>query len=133
MQVFADTFYFIALLNANDTAHDRVAQRSEQQERELVTTRWVLAEVADALNAPVWRESVVILFDRLARQSDVLIFMESDQLFERGLDLDRWRPDKYWSLTDCISFVVMKQERLREALSHNHHFEQAGFVPLFAY
>jgi uncharacterized protein len=40
------------------------------------------------------------------------------------------RRDKEWSLTDCISFVVMKERGLTEALTADHHFEQAGFKAL---
>ena len=51
-------------------------------------------------------------------------------LFEAGLRLYASRRDTEWSLTDCISFVVMKQHNLTEALTADHHFEQAGFIPL---
>jgi len=60
----------------------------------------------------------------------VKIFEAEKQLFEAGFALFRDRPDKEWSLTDCISFVVMKQEGLTEALTRDHHFEQAGFKSL---
>ena len=51
-------------------------------------------------------------------------------MFQRGLRLYEERPDKEWSLTDCLSFVVMKDENLREALTGDQHFEQAGFIAL---
>lgn len=54
----------------------------------------------------------------------------TDALFRRGLQLSNNRPEKEWSLTDCISFVVMKERRIKEALTGDHHFEQAGFVAL---
>jgi predicted nucleic acid-binding protein len=52
------------------------------------------------------------------------------QLYDQGLDLYRSRPDKDWSLTDCISFTVMRQRGISEALTGDHHFEQAGFVAI---
>ena len=61
--------------------------------------------------------------------SAVVVPAETD-LFRRGLDLYHNRPDKEWSLTDSISFVVMKDRGLTEALTGDHHFEQAGFVAL---
>lgn len=62
----------------------------------------------------------------------VSIIAESDSLYHRGLALYAERADKAWSLTDCISFVVMREESLREALTGDRHFAQAGFAPLFA-
>ncbi len=51
-------------------------------------------------------------------------------LFEEGIQLYTNRSDKAWSLTDCISFVVMQREGITEALTGDHHFEQAGFTTL---
>ena len=56
----------------------------------------------------------------------------TSELFERGLALYNARPDKEWSLTDCISFVVMADEGLTDALTGDRHFEQAGFTALLA-
>ena len=58
------------------------------------------------------------------------IVSPSLDLFEQGVELFAHRPDKQWSLTDCISFVVMQDRGLTEALTANHHFEQAGFVAM---
>jgi hypothetical protein len=77
------------------------------------------------------REAFLRFYDALRDEPDVKIFEADKGLFEAGLALFRNRPDKEWSLTDCISFVVMKQEELTEALTGDHHFEQAGFKALF--
>jgi hypothetical protein len=61
-----------------------------------------------------------------------IVIETSHELFEQGVALFSQRPDKSWSLTDCISFVVMEQHGLSEALTADRHFEQAGFVPLLA-
>ncbi len=53
-------------------------------------------------------------------------------LYHRGLNLYGDRPDKEWSLTDCISFAVMSEQHIVEALTRDRHFKQAGFVALFA-
>jgi predicted nucleic acid-binding protein len=52
-------------------------------------------------------------------------------IYQAGFELFASRPDKGWPLTDCISFVVMTERGLREALTADHHFEQAGFRPVF--
>lgn len=129
---FADSFYFLALLNPADPAHDRANQISLRTKFVIVTTLWVLAEVADALSSSRWRRKTGAFLAKLETSSWVAIRGESDALFARGLDLYCRRPDKAWSLTDCISFTVMAQEGLSEALTGDHHFEQAGFVALLA-
>lgn len=67
-------------------------------------------------------------------ESDPLftVIQPSDSLYARGLKLYTARPDKGWSLTDCISFVVMQDQEITAALTADHHFEQAGFKPVFA-
>ena len=68
--------------------------------------------------------------DTLRANPRVTIVPFSDVLFDEGIELYRRRPDKGWSLTDCISFVVMTDEGLSESLTADRHFEQAGFVAL---
>jgi uncharacterized protein len=70
------------------------------------------------------------LYDYLQVAPKLLILADADASLKAGIDLYRARPDKEWSLTDCISFAVMHQYSIREALTADHHFEQAGFVPL---
>jgi predicted nucleic acid-binding protein len=66
----------------------------------------------------------------LRHDPKVMILPSDNQLFQKGVHLYASRPDKEWSLTDCISFVVMTQQRLTEALTGDRHFEQAGFRAL---
>lgn len=78
MRVFADSFYFLALLNRNDPAHTKAARFAGERGRAILTTRWVLAELADALCTPESRQRVVRFIDHLLLQPDVLILEESD-------------------------------------------------------
>lgn len=126
-RVFADTSYFIAIIAANDALHERARALAALQ-LELVTTAWVMTELAAYLAEPPNRE----LFTRLlapVRASPLFVPAHSD-LFDRGADLYAQRLDKSWSLVDCMSFVVMRQQNLTEALTGDHHFEQAGFKAL---
>ena len=129
---FADSFFFIALLSERDACHHRAAEVSRESGVVLVTTRWVLAEVADALCATAWRGRTGAFIAFALCAPGVLVLGKSDELFVRGMDLYRGRKDKEWSLTDCISFVVMADEGLEEALTGDRHFEQAGFKALLA-
>ncbi len=127
---FADSFYFIAQLNPSDAAHARAIAATRALSGPIVTTTWVLVEVADALLAPGFRSHVHRFQEGLGRDPNVRVVAADNEGYRRGLTLYGARPDKGWSLTDCLSFAVMKEEGLREALTGDHHFEQAGIVAL---
>ncbi|GAG50444.1 unnamed protein product [marine sediment metagenome] len=128
--VFADTFYFLALLNERDPAHAPAADASRGFKGRIVTTAWVLTEVADAMSERRNRAEFLGLLHDLRRNPRAVIVPPTEDLFERGVALYAERPDKDWSLTDCISFVVMRDTSITEALTGDRHFEQAGFTAL---
>ena len=131
MRVFADTHYFIALLSTRDAAHARAARwQLDENIRELVTTSWVLIELADSMNLPREREVAAEFIAQLRAAPETRIVPLSEELMWKGFELYRGRRDKEWSLTDCISFVVMGDEGLTEALTGDRHFKQAGFTAL---
>jgi hypothetical protein len=128
---FADTFFFIALLSPRDSAHRRVAEFAARTTRmHLVTTTWVFTELADGLSKSVDRCWFRQLLDNFESNPNHEIVWPDESLFRRGVELYDARPDKQWSLTDCISFVVMQERGITDALTGDHHFEQAGFVAL---
>jgi predicted nucleic acid-binding protein len=130
-EVFADAFYYFALLNPKDPAHSRATDFSAIDPRPVVTGRWILLEVADGLaRSPSGRQVFAQLIQDLESRPEVRILPLSDDLFAAGVELYSRRPDKGWSLTDCVSFVVMRREGITEALTGDRHFEQAGFAPL---
>ena len=125
--IFADAFYFIALLNDADEHHEDAVALSSVKQAILVTTDYVLLEVADAL-APTRQRTQVEGFIQFVRSSSRIDVVPGDRdLFEAGLALFASRRDKQWSLTDCISFVIMESREIKDALTHDHHFKQAGF------
>jgi len=128
--VFADAFYFVALVNRADQYHRRALTAAQKLREDIVTTEWILAEFADALAASASRRLVGEFIRDLEQDPKVRIVRSSAELFRRGLQLYEERPDKAWYLTDCISFVVMKDELLSYALTGDQHFEQAGFILL---
>jgi len=128
--VFADTFHFLALLNSSDAAHVRAIEASCVAGREFVTTEFVRLELADALAHPRDRVEFFVVRDAIINDASFHIVPASTELLARGIQFYRERPDKEWSLTDCISFVVMAEKGLSEALTGDRHFEQAGFKPL---
>ena len=129
-ETFADTFYYLAVLHKDDAAHERAMALSSRLTGPTITTAWVLSELADGLAAPETRAGFGRLLASLRADSRCIILPASQDLFERGVDLYLNRPDKAWTLTDCISFVVMKERGIQDALTGDHHFEQAGFTAL---
>jgi predicted nucleic acid-binding protein len=128
--VFADAYYYLALVSRRATGHGPAATFSRSYRGHIVTTPWVLTEVGDALALPHRRQAFAALLGQLKADSKTTIVAATDELFNAGCDLYSQRPDKSWSLTDCISFVVMKQHGIMEALTADRHFEQAGFAVL---
>jgi len=133
MRVFADTAYFIALLNGDDAAHERALRFSRQHFREIVVTEFVLLELADAFSRPPDRADFLVMDEFVRQTSAYRVIPATSELLQRGRDLFTARPDKAWSLTDCISFAVMQEHGLTEALTTDHHFTQAGFHALLAH
>ena len=128
--VFADSFYFLAVTNRRDAAHDKSVEYVRDNRLAIVTTAWVLTEVADAFAAGRHRAAVSRILKALSQDPTAELVEATDELFRQGIQIYNSRSDKEWSLTDCISFVVMQEKGLTEALTSDHHFEQAGFVAL---
>ena len=129
-RVFADAYYFIALANRADAGHGRAKAFGAQFHGERLTTVPVLLEFADATAGSHRREEVARMIGKLMESSRWKIRQIDEELMERGLALYAARPDKKWSLTDCISFLTMQDEKLTDALTDDHHFVQAGFNAL---
>jgi uncharacterized protein len=128
--LFADTFYFIALLNPDDEAHDAAEQFSTAPDVRLVTTVWVLTELADGLATHDSRRLFADFLETLETDPRAEVLPPGEDLWRRGIDLYARRPDKQWSLTDCISFTAMSNRGITDALTGDHHFVQAGFRTL---
>ncbi len=125
--VFADAWYYIALLSQDDAGHEVATRWSRQIARPVVLTEFVLLEVGDAFSRGAARGRFAELVRRLDADPHTTIVPATHDLLRRGLRLFAERPDKDWSRTDCISFVVMGREGLSDALTADHHVAQAGF------
>ena len=129
MPVFADTFYFIALLSSDEQAHARAVEYSGLVDR-IVTTEWILLELADGLCNTANRDRYRVIRTGLFANPLAEVVPLDMNLHERAIALYTQMADKEWSLTDCVSFLVMRERGLTEALTADRHFEQAGFVAL---
>jgi uncharacterized protein len=111
--VFADTGYWIAILS-------------------IVTSEMVFTEVLNSFSKreSAFRQAAAQFVKRSFDNLKIEVVPQSSALFHQALDLYKQRADKAWSLTDCASFPIMQQKNLLEALTHDRHFEQAGFIAL---
>lgn len=125
--LFADTNYWIALALNKDQYHQRAARWARRVTGPLITTSAVLIETGNALSQQPARQACVRLIDRIRSHDKIEVVEVTATLFDRGWQLFKDRSDKSWSLVDCISFVVMSDNRLRDALTADHDFEQAGY------
>jgi predicted nucleic acid-binding protein len=127
--VFLDTGYVLALVNQRDEHHQKAQELAGQiisEEVPVVTTQAVLTEIGNALAHPQNRPRAISNIEELRTSPDATVVPSLDDLFQRGLALYKEREDKSWGLTDCISFVVMREQGIRDALAHDEDFEQAG-------
>jgi predicted nucleic acid-binding protein len=99
--IFADTFYFLALVHRDDAAHLQARTLSDELTEPILTTAWVLTEVADAMAGPGLRQVFLRLLETLKADPNCTIVPPTEALFEQGVKLYSDRPDKDWSLTDC--------------------------------
>jgi predicted nucleic acid-binding protein len=132
-RVFADTGYWIALLNPRDELHQKAyATSREYSSNEIVTTELVLTEFLNSFSdyGPRLRQAAAHAVESLRNTSEMVIVPQTSQLFGKALKRYQEMADKSWSLTDCASFLIMEEERLTAALTHDRHFSQAGFQTL---
>ena len=131
--LFLDTGYIYALFNTRDQWHQKAVEWQQKISLEncpLLTTEFVLTEIANGLSAVKFREDASNIIHILQDDDLVQIIPATSELFSKGLNLYENRNDKDWGLTDCISFVVMQEKILNEALTPDDHFRQAGFRAL---
>jgi predicted nucleic acid-binding protein len=131
--VFADAGYWIALFNPRDQLHDKAVVAAQvTQERPIVTSQMVLTEFLNhyASYGEPFRQRAVQVARSLQDDAGVEIVSQTAEQFAAAFTLYAQRQDKTWGLTDCASFLIMQERGITEALAHDEHFSQAGFLLL---
>lgn len=131
--VFLDSAYLIALINERDQHREKAVEwsaRVEADETPLITTEFCLMEVVDFLSGRGHRALGRAVVAELRRGTRVEVIPLSSALLDRGLELHAQRDDKTWSLTDCVSIIVMRDRGLVDVLTFDRHFVQAGMRAL---
>lgn len=130
-RIFADACYWIALLNRNDQLHETaVAAKKQLGNSQVITTDEVLTEVLNfsSRHGQQMRDAATQVVDGLRSDDRVTVVEQSRTSFDYGLSRYKKFLDKEWSLVDCVSFELMSRDSVSEALTNDHHFEQAGFL-----
>lgn len=131
--VFADTGYWVALLNPHDDLHDKAVNLSKAvQPAHIVTSEMVLVEVLNDFSdrGEFFRQTAVTLIRSLYQHPNMTVIPQTSVQFQAALALYEQRPDKAWSQTDCVSFKIMEAQIIFEALAYDKHFAQAGYTAL---
>jgi predicted nucleic acid-binding protein len=133
--VFADTGFWIALLYPKDRWHTKaitVYKKIEQRQQKVVTSEMVLTEFMNFFSKfdARLRQEAGRVVQQMRAHPNITVIAQNSQQFQQALNLYLQRPDKAWSLTDCSSFLIMGELNLTEALAHDKHFKQAGFITL---
>lgn len=131
-RVFADTSYWIALLNPRDELHEKALSLSQHSFDQVITSEMVLVELLNAFSerGPHLRRAAAQVVDQLRRSGSVLIVRQGPEQFHDALEHYAEMTDKTWSLTDCASFLTMRMLSIEAALTYDKHFIQAGFEAL---
>ena len=128
--IFLDTSYILALINTKDAFHIIAGTLADEIINPVVTTEAILTEIGNAFAKVQWRSLAIDTIKDLRDDLKIEIVPVSSDLFSKAFRLYETRIDKEWGLTDCISFIVMQERKLTEALTTDRHFEQAGFKAL---
>lgn len=128
--ILVDTGFLLALAQPTDGLHTRAAHWAQQLSEPLVVTEYVLLETVNSLSKRADRPRAHRIVDLISGDEDYALVYSSRALITAGLRLHRERVDKEWSLTDCISFHIMRERGITRALAYDAHFEQAGFEAL---
>ena len=131
--LFVDTSGWLALVHSGDAMHAAASEvylKRFAAGWDFVTHGGVMLELGNSLSAVRSRHLAVRLKEILESSARMTVVHVSEDLYEAGWQLYAARPDKDWGIVDCISFALMRERGLSEALTADHHFEQAGFVKL---
>jgi len=129
-KVFADTNYWIALLNKNDQYHAlALALDDRLQGVEIVTSDMVLGEVLNSFSGrgPFMRKLAANYVGRLFKADGYSIIEQSREQFIDALKIYSHYADKEWGFVDCVSYCIMRDNHIAEVLTHDRHFRQMGF------
>lgn len=125
-----DTGYITALVSERDEYHEKANELVEiYDSKPLLVTDAVLLEIGNSLSRS-HNYSAIEIFEEFFVSEEVEIVRLDETLFNKAFELYKSHADKSWGLVDCVSFVVMKENGINDALTCDKHYVQAGFRAL---
>ncbi|MBE9221760.1 type II toxin-antitoxin system VapC family toxin [Cyanobacterium stanieri LEGE 03274] len=133
--IFVDTSGWGNLVDSSQNYHQdavKIYRQIIQNKKKLITTNYIISELSVLLSSPLHipRVKIIEFINSLKISNHVNIIHVDEYIDSLAWDLFKNRPDKNWSLVDYSSFILMKEKRLTQALTNDHHFEQAGLIRL---
>lgn len=128
-----DSAGFLALWDAGDAHHTaaiRIQEDLVRKRRRFLTSEYVVDETVTLLLVRHSHQAAADFLDTIERSEELRLEWIGPERFHTAAGLFRRHADKNWSFTDCVSFILMRELRIREAFTTDHHFKQAGFAPL---
>jgi predicted nucleic acid-binding protein len=134
IEIFADNSYLVAILRKSDSLRARALELTAEllPHIRIVTSDLVLVELLNYFSehGPFARQRAFEMLTKLRSNPGYDILSVTGVTFEKAARLYQRAEDKSWSFTDCSSFVIMRERGIRDALTYDHHFQQAGFRAL---
>ena len=128
--ILIDTGYLIALIDPADELHGRALEWSRAASGPFIHHQFIVVELLNYFSASRLRLEAHRRLAAVWNHPQIEYVPVDPALHDAAVDLHRKRPDKAWSLTDCVSFIIMTNRTMTQALTYDHHFQQAGFQPL---
>jgi len=128
--ILVDSGFLLALAQPTDELHTRAVDWVQHLSEPMLVTEYVLWETVNSLSRRADRPRVHRIVEMISDDANYAFVHASPELLAAGLRLHHDRPDKDWSLTDCVSFHLMQERGITRALAYDIHFEQAGIEAL---
>ncbi|MCY7346132.1 MAG: PIN domain-containing protein [Pyrinomonadaceae bacterium] len=132
-ELLFDTSFAVARASPKDQFYPKAKFWSDKIQAEnisVVVTQAVILEIGNALSKLQFRQVGIGLLKSFEKSENIIVISMTNELYDKAFEIFRSRPDKEWGLVDCVSFVVMQERKITDALTADEHFTQAGFRAL---
>lgn len=127
MPYFADTWFWVALINKKDSGHVAATALRKKVGDDIITSQLVMIEFMGRCAKPATLRKLCFELVNALASGPIKVIGHTDAMYVRAFNIYENFKDKEWSLVDCASFEMMRDGNITEALTNDKHFTQAGF------